>query len=248
MTYETRYCAFVDILGFQSMLRTTEAENIRQILMSVRNLPLAEGRDRLPFSQSDLKFQSFSDNICVSAANNADGLAHIMHSLEALAIALLDGGTLLRGGIVRGNLFHDEHVVFGDALVAAYNLESTIANHPRIMITREVVADARRLFPSRFTDDFIEGFIQQSGDGPFFLNVLYGMRPYLESTDAPVRESWIQRYQLMAARLQERFDASVDNPRHYAKLLWFARYWNEATGAFRADIPAVTGPGTNTFD
>lgn len=248
MTYQTRYCAFVDVLGFQSLLRTATADNIRKVLMSVRNLPHTEGRERLPFSQSDLKFHTFSDNICVSAACNADGIAHIFHSLELLAVALLDDGTLLRGAIVKGLLVHDDQVVFGQALVAAYNLESTVANHPRIMMTREVATEAMTLLRGRFTEEFLEAFIEQSDDGPFFLNVLIGMRPYLESNDEEVRRSYIQRYNFMAQRLQENFDAAVDNPRHFEKLLWFARYWNSATGRFRSDIRAVTGPGTNTFD
>ena len=58
MNYETRYCAFVDVLGFQNLLRTMIPDKIRKILVSVRKLPLAQGRERLPLRQSDLKFHS----------------------------------------------------------------------------------------------------------------------------------------------------------------------------------------------
>jgi hypothetical protein len=53
---------------------------------------------------------------------------------------------------------------------------------------------------------------------------------------------------VLGRQIQGRFDDSVDNPRHFEKLKWFARHWNESTGNYRKFIPAVTGPGTNTFD
>ena len=216
------------------------------LLVSVRNLPLAGERERLAFSRGDLKFHSFSDNICVSAKESADGISHILHSLEALAISLLDEGTLLRGAIVKGPLHHDDEVVFGNALVNAANLEGTVSLYPRIMLTREVAMDVRRLLTPSTQDDFVENFIQRSDDGPFFLNVLVGMKYYLENAD--LRPDYIQRYNLMATRLQERFDLAVDEPRHYEKMKWFARYWNESIRNFRDVIHPVTGPGTNTFD
>jgi hypothetical protein len=93
--YETRFCAFVDILGFKSLVRggAMTPDNILQILRSVRELPI--GPEAILLSQSGLRFHSFSDNICVSAQCNADGIKHLLFSLESLATRLLDSGMLL---------------------------------------------------------------------------------------------------------------------------------------------------------
>jgi hypothetical protein len=32
----------------------------------------------------------------------------------------------------------------------------------------------------------------------------------------------------VASTIQKKFDESVDNPRHFEKVQWFARYWNES--------------------
>ena len=242
MPYELRYCAFVDILGFRNLLRTMAAEQIRRVLSSVRELPL--GREAIAFGGSDLKFHSFSDNICVSSKANLEGLSHILHSLEALAVTLLDDGTLLRGAIVKGNLHHDVELVFGEALVRAYELESTVCIHPRIMLTREVATDAQAL-RTRLTEDFVSEFIKQADDGPFFLNVLVGIRSYMASDDLELRQSYIARYNAMAHHLQQRFDAAVDAPRHFEKVQWFARFWNDTVRPYAGLIDKVNGPGVD---
>jgi hypothetical protein len=245
MTYQIRYCAFVDILGFSNIVRRglMQPEEIMALLQSVRRLP--EGREAIAFSQSDLKFHSFSDNMCVSAAANADGITHITHSLESLARSLLDVGILLRGAIVKGKLYQDDDVVFGEALIRAVELESQVVHYPRIMLEREVADEAKTLMRRRLVEDFVRDYIVQCDDGPFHLNFLYGMRPYLDSSDEPLRQIYIERYNMVAAKLQATLDAAVDNPRHFEKQIWFARYWNQATLPYRRDVRKIEGPGVD---
>ena len=77
----------------------------------------------------------------------------------------------------------------------------------------------------------------------FHLNFLYGIRPYLDSSDEPLRQIYIERYNMVAAKLQANLDAAVDNPRHFEKQIWFAQYWNQATGPHRRDVRKIEGPG-----
>jgi hypothetical protein len=82
--------------------------------------------------------------------------------------ASLHEGYFLRGAICKGRLFHDETAVFGEALVKAHGLESQIVNFPRIMLTREVVSDARSSDRAKEFDKLIK----QADDGPSYLHVL----------------------------------------------------------------------------
>jgi hypothetical protein len=134
--------------------------------------------------------------------------------------------------------------MFGDALIRAVELEGKFSSYPRIMLTREVTDEAHALMRSSMTDDFIENYILQAEDGLFFLNVLVGLKSYLGSDDAELRAIYIERYNMIAARLQQQLDASADNAAHFRKHLWFAKYWNGAVGTHRCEVKRLRGPGT----
>lgn len=48
-------------------------------------------------------------------------------------------GCLIRGGIATGSLYHAKGVVYGPALLEAYELESQFAQQPRIILSEETV-------------------------------------------------------------------------------------------------------------
>ena len=53
-------------------------------------------------------------------------------------------GWLLRGGISIGQLFIDDAMVWGEALLKSYYLEDKIANYPRIIIEKKVVNEIKQ--------------------------------------------------------------------------------------------------------
>lgn len=118
MSYQTRYCAFVDILGFTAAIRDLDRgsmgyEELRTILRAVHEPPpevFALTKDH------DLRAQSISDAVCLSTACNAGGLSLLFFSLEMLTLDLLRRGFFIRGGVVKGKLYHDHQMVFGEAL------------------------------------------------------------------------------------------------------------------------------------
>jgi hypothetical protein len=61
------------------------------------------------------------------------GLLHMLYSLTSLSFELLCLGYFVRGAIALGKLYHDDEMVFGDALVRAYELETSVARFPRIL-------------------------------------------------------------------------------------------------------------------
>jgi len=56
----------------------------------------------------------------------------------------------------------------------------------------------------------------------------------------------LSRFAKMAEQIQRRFDESVDNPRHFEKVQWFARYWNGSINIAHPDLVLITGPGIDT--
>ncbi len=169
MTYQLRYCAFVDILGFSGLVSELEkgsvsAEIIRDILAEIHKTPSALFTVH---QSSDLRAQSISDAVCLSSACTATGLSHLFYNLESLTIDLLKRGYFLRGAIVKGKLYHDAQMVFGQALIHAHQMESTVARFPRIVISSEVRSDAAAFSSPTTVGPLIE-CIRQSDDGPFY--------------------------------------------------------------------------------
>jgi hypothetical protein len=97
--------------------------------------------------RDDFQFQSFSDSLIMSTAATHTGLLHLLYLISNLSLRLLSNGLLMRGAIAKGKLHHDQFVMFGPAFLVAYNIETNIAKYPRVVLSREVYQDFRRLTP-----------------------------------------------------------------------------------------------------
>ena len=171
MAYEERYCAFVDILGFSQLIaglrnNSAEFETIRGVLNKIRT---PHDPDVFGTGGTDFKAQSISDAVAFSTLPTIEGLSILVGKLRELSVALLYQGFFTRGAVCKGLLHHDDQMVFGEALIAAYTLESTVVKYPRIMITKDVVDDALH---SDKAKEFSE-FIIPAEDGPSYLHVLW---------------------------------------------------------------------------
>jgi hypothetical protein len=246
--YEQRYCAFVDILGFRELIRKINTGELSILTLGSmldrihRPSRTQMSRDLLKVSQ--VRAQSISDAVAISTTCTPVGLLHLFLVLEDLALGLLERAYLLRGAIVKGPLYHDERMVFGQALVDAYRLENNIARYPRIMISREVVEDARndgtRIHPP--------SHILQDEDGPYYLHVLRMMeaeigvaareRPGID----PSEDEDLAYFVVAGGYLQKSLNESVDDPRIFEKVRWFANYWNKYIEPLGAQY-RITGPG-----
>jgi hypothetical protein len=246
-SYSERYCAFIDILGFRGLI--DDLDNGKISVAEVYRVLSAVHSKKVPERQqhADLKHQSISDAVALSAAPNAAGLDAICTAAEELSRMLLRSGYFHRGGITKGNLYHDHSMVFGPALVEAYRLESKVAKYPRILIPRSVASDGT-LYGRQGThwrEHFDARFIQ-AADGPFFLNIfrdqsrkaraLAGKKPGAAATDDPQ----LILLKPMRTAVQKRYDEASDNPEHFEKVAWFVQYWNTMFEHGISGLEAIT--------
>jgi hypothetical protein len=253
--YEPRYCAFVDILGFRELIHKLHGDpnrylELKRVLAQLHTPPSA-GRDVI-LRGCDLRAQSISDAVAISAAVNAAGLLHLFFLLEHVATNFLAQGLLIRGAVVKGNLYHDKDLVFGEALVYAYHLESEVVRYPRIMIASDVARDVNRYLTeeSKQREHFV-GALRQADDGPMYLHVLRFMIDALakevdrtsHSGDSLGASPMVEFYCQMGSELQRRLELSIDYPRHFEKVKWFAAYWNAVVPRGIPGLNPIRGAG-----
>jgi hypothetical protein len=236
-SYDERYCAFVDILGFRQLIEglsrdANQFAALRNLLARVHGTGSASSSEE---SHSDFRAQSISDAVAISTLPTQEGLADIFGALQSLAVDLLVEGYFVRGAVVRAPLYHDDRMVFGKALIQAYSFESEVAKYPRIVVSREVREDIIRFSakPGNVISFPKADCLRQSSDGPVYLDVLQPVVSLLKKNEHPyemlslAEKATYRRYLSIRERIQGRYEESMDTPRHFEKVRWFARYWNE---------------------
>jgi hypothetical protein len=147
-----RLIAFIDILGFRSVLAGTSHQAsildvLREVAEQDRNFEVkvktVSARERTISIMP--AFTSFSDNILVSFDLQKLAPVGVWHPLmlirstvSSVAHRARQFGCLVRGAVTVGPLYHHDRVAFGKGLVDAYLLESSTAFYPRVIVTDSV--------------------------------------------------------------------------------------------------------------
>jgi hypothetical protein len=132
MKLELGVVCFIDILGFGNMVEEDadrDATNLGRLLAA-----LDEVGSLVKSSKCSLR--TFSDSIILSAPLVPSTARELLELTAKLQAALVAQDILVRGGIALGRHFANESVIYSQALVRAYLLESKQARVPRILVER----------------------------------------------------------------------------------------------------------------
>lgn len=169
-----RVILLLDVLGFRDLATGKEAQANLESL----HRALAKVHD---FSADDVKV--YSDNALVCWSLHEDKGEPIA-SEGPLGSSLLDAarfqfeltrhGFYARGAITVGDIYVDEHLIFGPGLVDAYDLETKVAVHPRVVLSQRAVSLARQHLSMYARPSFSphHTLILWGSDDKFFLNYL----------------------------------------------------------------------------
>jgi hypothetical protein len=102
-------------------------------------------------------------------------------------------------------------MVFGEALVRAYELESTIARFPRVVISKEVMGDINRKGTGLFSEEKrkFDPFIEQADDGPYYVHELRKITAEIQSVQL---EKLNKRPEEQEMRLLSHRDEGLNSP------------------------------------
>jgi hypothetical protein len=146
--YELSVVSYLDILGFRKVIESKSADEIYEILSSFKAVtgpnPAtgytevgdvdALGREIEPLKYT---FDIFSDLAVRSIPVADESLGWLLgfesHCLQYIQKSVLHLGMIVRGAVTVGEINSDNRLVFGPALVRAYELEKRIACFPRIL-------------------------------------------------------------------------------------------------------------------
>ena len=149
-TYSDCYIAFLDLLGFKNIINHKKWEDILKIFSKIKNpldaIFISTGTEWVPIidhdSVSKINLKIMSDSICFyidATVPNAFCILISVCLLFQIEMLKLSEPILMRGGIVRGNIYAKGDITFGPGLSNAYLLEEKSAKYPRIIVTGEVV-------------------------------------------------------------------------------------------------------------
>lgn len=198
LRYQNRVVAFLDILGWKKAV-LSEGDHV--VSMLGKTLAQLQGvtshfsslRKLLPEDQKwpgDPVMTQFSDCLVFSAESNLHGREALQRALFILTSNLLQFGFLLRGGVTRGHLFHDSGLVYGPALIEAYELESKVASAPRVILSKELSLEwgGREItggYPWIPSDD---GHLFFNFLSPFMGNLFFTDQKLWQNRLTPIRE------------------------------------------------------------
>jgi hypothetical protein len=179
--FEDSLVGFIDLLGFDQRVRavksSTDFFEVGKLLYTIKVTA-----DNLNYSGDILKnfkFTAISDSLIVSVPFKDPictvGLLHLLHNIQYELVAT-SFQTLVRGYINRGPIYHKDGLLFGAGYSGAYKGEGMIGNAPRIVLSPDVVKDAKRVIGNYSGKkkmitalDFLQ---EDKSDGFYFIDYL----------------------------------------------------------------------------
>lgn len=229
LKFETRLTAFVDVLGWRSAVEDAANGDGEGVLALGRALASMQWYGKFTESlqglaadgerwHGDPKVSQFSDSLLLSFSNDRLGEDLLKQALTTLTTVLIPHGLLLRGGVVRGKLFHQGVLAFGPAMNEAYRLEHKVAVHPRIILSEELSAE----WAAKEFDDGEPWRLASDGHRFFnFLPPFAGMPFFRES-----RDLWQGRLNPIRNLILSTAASRSCPDKVFAKYEWLAGYFD----------------------
>jgi hypothetical protein len=270
------YVAFLDLMGMNNLVKKCgdAPELYRKVITALQETKDigSLSSERRDLETKDVKHwvlqvQAFSDCVVLFIPTDSRMLSWMLASIRRLHDRLLELHVPLRGGIVVGGMHWDDswsrenpvtlssaQVAFGPGLVAAYDLESSVAVYPRILISDDLVGilkdeDVRaKAFPLGIGS--LCDYCRQDFDGLYHFDVLHRDidRKDVESIqhevidgktwkihsrcDIPIDRLYAMVRQFICDGLE-----TLDGAKLQAKYRWLARYYNSTVDKTKIGNP-----------
>ena len=209
--------AFIDVLGAKKEIQQDVNDSLN-IVHKTYNEAI-DFLSTLYSGKIDIlkpQIKIFSDNIVVAVPTDIKGrpaaLMSVMIYSGMIQHHFLHHKYLVRGGISLGDFFVDDVMLWGTALTRAYEIESTIAIYPRIVLDPHLVGQMQLI-----NNKSLQNWVSQDIDRLFYINYLQKKIMRYNSNFSP----------LVIMRLEEAEQlllAAGENIKVQQKVLWHLNY------------------------
>jgi hypothetical protein len=235
LVYEDRVLAYVDVLGWRKLVKESEkdfsvmktvteaVESLKRAEQGIRELRDFAGDQRALMPEVTV----FSDTVVASCPPNRIAIDLLVGQLQLFSTELMLHGLYTRGALVRGPLVHTDGVILGPALVDAYELETSVAKYPRILVTDTLRGGAIADLMGQAVVS--ENDVLEDQDSFAILNIFRGPLGPLDP-----------RYlEALLARVESDFSEHHDDAGIRAKLGWLLRAVQSALDEARRSAPTL---------
>lgn len=200
MKYEQRIVAYLDILGFKSLLDETvdkdgndiesKIDSVVSAYQAIRDVwDLDNSSGLAEYKKADSKQVSiFSDCIVVSfKVEDPSQVFYTLLEIKYVIILLLTRKILCRGAVAIGKFIHTENYLFGPALVEAYTLESKAALYPRVILDNSVIEAGTKYsalhHSAKKEKEYLQSLLEQDSDGMYYIDYFFKAQDELDDPE-----------------------------------------------------------------
>jgi hypothetical protein len=243
VAYSDRIVAYIDVLGWGELInRSVTQPSLLRVLGSASQVLSGFSKSiderRKLFEREDedgAQVTQFSDTIIISCPATAEGLSEITSSIWFLSKVFLDRDILIRGAIVQGQLYHQNSVVFGPALIEAWQAEKA-ARFPRITLQQTLAAQVgrgRSVYDPRTGETYHDKTWRvDPADGITFYDF---MQPFGASTRVErlfSLEAYTQDMKALRHGIVTGLQRFSNTPSVCEKFIWLAGYLNSVVAEY----------------
>lgn len=235
--FEDSLVGFIDLLGFDRRVRAiknpTDFLKVEKLLHVIKvtadNLNnskrILDGFKFTTISDSLIVLVPFKDPICTI------GLLQLLHNIQYELVAT-SFQTLVRGYINRGPIYHKDGLLFGAGYSGAYKGEGMIGNAPRIVLSPDVVKDAKRVignYSGKKKMSTVFDFLQEDkSDGFYFIDYL---KP-VGSLSALPKKQLMEERNLIRDFIKDNLSKFNTDYQVLPKYKWLENYFNSSSVYF----------------
>jgi len=250
------FCAYLDVLGFSQKIKENNIAFFNLYLATLDNeiKYLSDMHDlngNQGFKGFELKI--FTDNFVLGHPWNDEfgesELGNIFEILSHIQFGFAKKGIFFRGAISVSELFMDQNIVLGPALIESYKLESETAVFPRIILSKDVekIVHEHINYYKPPTDSYQSKQYLIDIDGNYFVNYLYII---LYQFSTPTIGKVILELNKHKKPIITNLKEHRNNFKLFEKYSWIAKYHNFFCDTFVAkqyttiDLSKVKIPNT----
>lgn len=225
------FCAYIDVLGFSEKIISndlvffnTYLNALHKELKHVENMHHLSGKEG--FKSFELKI--FTDNFVFGHPWDDEfgesELGKIFDVLSHIQLTFAKSNIFVRGAISVSDLYMDENIVLGPAIIESYKLESEKAIYPRIILSNEVVEIVKKHIDYYAEHDYSPQSKEYlvDIDGFYFINYLFTL---FYDNDYP-EEVIVNELTAHKNAVLDNIKRFTDNFKLFDKYSWTAKYHN----------------------